>query len=189
MKRARFLPPILFFVTLVALVGCARDPKKPGYEISLLSDMVEAVPSESFSKNTVFADGKTLQTPPEGTIPRGFMPFPYVKTDADAERAGRELKNPFESTVENLERGKFVYTNFCLACHGPTGDGDGQLIPRYPNPPAYLDKRLMTMPDGRMFHSITLGKRDMPAHASQLDAADRWKVILYIRELQKQEAK
>lgn len=187
MRFSRLLPrfgTVLLFVALGA--ACARDPKKPGWQIDLLSDMVSAVPSEAFSKSRVFADGKTLQSPPEGTVPRGFEPFPYAKTDADAERAGIELKNPFPPTQANLERGKFVYENFCAMCHGPSGDGDGQLIPRYPNPPAYLDKRLMAMPDGRMFHSIAVGKRDMPQHATQLSAADRWKVILHIRELQKE---
>lgn len=180
---------LVFCALAVVATACARDPKKPGYQIDMLTDMTRAVPAESFSESRVFADGKTLQAPPEGTIPRGFESFEYAPGDQGAERAGAELKNPFEPTAKNLERGRFVYENFCMACHGPEGEGDGQLVPRYPNPPGYLDKKLMTMPDGRMFHSITLGRRDMPPHAAQLDPEDRWKVILYVRELQKRGAK
>lgn len=190
MKFFRSRHGVLFVCWLAAVsMSCARDPKKPGYQIEMISDMTQAVPAESFSESRVFADGKTLQTPPEGTIPRGFAPFEYAPGDPEAERAGAELENPFAPTSENLERGKFVYENFCMACHGAEGEGDGQLVPRYPNPPAYQDKKLMAMPDGRMFHSITLGKRDMPQHATQLDPEDRWKVILFIRELQKRGAK
>jgi len=36
-----------------------------------------------------------------------------------------------------------------------------------------------------MFHVITLGRKDMPSHAAQASVDDRWKVILYIRALQK----
>jgi len=167
------------------MVACERDLQRPGYEIKILSDMVEPVPYEAFTKNPVFADGKTLQSSPTGSIPRGFEPFPYDATDADAERAGIELFNPEVSTEENLQRGKFVYENFCLSCHGAGGDGDGPLIPKYPNPPSVYSTRLKDMPDGRMFHVVTLGRRDMPAHGAQIEAADRWRLILYVRELQK----
>jgi mono/diheme cytochrome c family protein len=169
------------------VMACEKDPKQPGYEIKILSDMVEPVPYEAFGENRIFADGKNMQAPVQGTIPRGATPFEYEATDADAERAGREVHNPLKPDSKNIERGKFVYETFCLSCHGVTGDGDGQLIPKYPNPPSVMDKKLLKMPDGRMFHSITKGKKDMPSHASQLSVEDRWKVILYLRELQKQE--
>jgi hypothetical protein len=35
-----------------------------------------------------------------------------------------------------------------------------------------------------MFHVITLGRNNMPAHAGQVSVDDRWKVILHIRKLQ-----
>lgn len=174
------LAPFLFFT-----VACERDPQRPGYQITILNDMAEPVPYEAFTTNPIFADGKTLQAPPPGSIPRGFEPFAYEATDADAEKAGIDLSNPVSLTKENLQRGQFVYENFCLSCHGVSGDGDGPLIPKYPNPPSFHSTRLKDMPDGRMFHVITLGRRDMPAHGSQINATDRWRLIRYVRELQK----
>lgn len=170
---------------LLFTVACERDLQWPGYQITILSDMVEPVPYEAFTKNPVFEDGRTLQVPPAGSIPRGAKPFSYKATDADAERAGSELVNPIAPTEENLQRGKFVYETFCLSCHGVGGDGDGPLIPKYPNPPSFYSTRLKDMPDGRLFHVITLGRRDMPAHGSQIEASDRWRLIHYVRELQK----
>jgi hypothetical protein len=35
-----------------------------------------------------------------------------------------------------------------------------------------------------MFHVITLGRINMPSHAGQVSADDRWKAIHYIRKLQ-----
>jgi mono/diheme cytochrome c family protein len=185
----RFLIHTLFFgfvgLLFLTFLACENNPKKPGYQIDMLSDMVEAVPYESFTPNVNFKDGKTLQDPVSGSIPRGFVPFPYEATPQDAERAGLELVNPVPANTETLTRGKFIYEVFCLQCHGSGGDGDGQLIPKYPNPPSFLADKLIMMKDGQMFHAMTLGKRDMPPHASQIDSVDRWKIIRYVRELQK----
>ena len=60
-----------------------------------LPEMVDPVPYESFAASPVFADGKVLQPPPAGTVPRGLPPLHYEATEEDARRAGRELTNPF----------------------------------------------------------------------------------------------
>ncbi len=138
----------------------------------------------SQTANPVLPYQMTAQPPVPGTVPRGFQPFHYGSDQAEADRAGRELKNPFSSTPENLARGQYIFSNYCVACHGATGAGDGPIIPKYPNPPAYQTEKSKTLPDGTMFHVITLGRNNMPAHAAQVSADDRWKVILYIRKLQ-----
>src|ERR1019366_184523 len=43
------------------------------------------------------------------------------------------------------------------------------------------------LPDGALFHIITFGRNLMPAHGSQVAVDDRWKVIHYLRDLQRQE--
>ena len=128
--------------------------------------------------------GMTEQQPVAGTIPRGFKPFHYGPGPEEADRAGRELVNPFEPTAENLARGAYVFTNNCAVCHGATGAGDGPVIPKYPNPPSYLIDKSKQTPDGTFFHVVTLGRNNMPAHAAQVGWDDRWKAILYIRKLQ-----
>lgn len=138
----------------------------------------------SQTANPVLPNSMTEQPPVAGTIPRGFQPFHYGADATEADRAGRDLKNPFEPTTENLARGQYVFTNHCAVCHGAGGAGDGPIIPKYPNPPAYQTEKSKALPDGNLFHVITLGRNNMPAHAAQVSADDRWKVILYIRKLQ-----
>ena len=48
-----------------------------------------------------------------------------------------------------------------------------------------IDKDLA---EGKMFFSITYGKNLMGSHASQLSPEDSWKIILFIKELQKEHA-
>jgi mono/diheme cytochrome c family protein len=138
----------------------------------------------SQTANPVLPYQMTEQPPVPGTVPRGFQPFHYGPDQVEAERAGRELKNPFQPTFENLARGHHVYSNYCAVCHGATGAGDGPIIPKYPNPPSYQIEKSKSLPDGTMFHVITSGRNNMPSHAAQVSAADRWKAVLYIRKLQ-----
>jgi mono/diheme cytochrome c family protein len=139
---------------------------------------------KSETANPVLPNGMTQQPPVSGTIPRGFEPFHYLAGPEEAARAGRDLKNPIQPTEENTARGQQVYSNFCAVCHGATGGGDGPIIPKYPNPPSYKTEKSKSLPDGTMFHVITMGRNNMPSHAAQVSAEDRWKVILYIRKLQ-----
>ncbi len=138
----------------------------------------------SQTANPMLPNRMTEQPPVPGSVPRGFQPFHYGSDPAELERAGRELKNPFPPTAENLARGQYIFSNYCVACHGATGAGDGPIIPKYPNPPSYQTEKSRSLPDGGMFHVITLGRNNMPAHAAQVPADDRWKAILYIRKLQ-----
>ncbi len=138
----------------------------------------------SQTANPVLPNQMTQQPPVPGTVPRGFKPFHYGPDQAEADRAGRELKNPFQSTAENLARGQYIFTNYCAVCHGATGAGDGPILPKYPNPPSYQTEKSKSLPDGTMFHVITMGRNNMPSHAAQVSADDRWKAILHIRKLQ-----
>ena len=140
--------------------------------------------SLSQTSNPVLPNGMTSQPAVIGTIPRGYQPFHYGRDLAEAERAGRELTNPFQPSQENLVRGQYIYENYCAVCHGAGGAGDGPIVPKYPNPPAYQVENSKALPDGNMFHVITFGRKNMPAHAAQVSTEDRWKVILYIRKLQ-----
>ena len=175
---------------LLLLVGAAgwvyhHGPDSRGYE--LLPDMAHSVAYDAYAPNPVFRDGKTLQAPVPGTIAVGApLPFRYAATTRDAERAGRELRNPFPPSPAVLTRGREVYTTFCAVCHGEQGAGDGPVIQtrKFPNPPSYTDVRLLAMPDGQIFHVITRGTELMPSYAGQIAPEDRWKVIHHIRRLQ-----
>ena len=53
-----------------------------------MPDMAQSIPYNAFARNPVTRDGKTLQTPVPGTIPRGFQPLRYGATPEEAASSG-----------------------------------------------------------------------------------------------------
>ena len=174
---------LIFVLPAVIWSSCNHGHDHTGY--AYFPDMAYSRAYETYTPNPNFADGETMRTPVEGTVPRGFEPFPYEKTDEDMIKAGKELKNPFGYSPDNVERGKLVFQRYCLQCHGEKGDGKGHLYTsgRYPYPPASLiNDKMKKKPDGEMYHQILLGWGIMGAQGLLLRPEDRWKVILYIRQ-------
>lgn len=162
-----------------------RDPAQPNREV--LPEMVRTVRYNAFAPNPNFADGKTLQGPAPGTIPRDMPPLHYQATPQDAARAGTELRSPLPSDdAAALERGTFLFKSFCQPCHGSAGRGDGLIVSRgFPAPPPLTAEHAVNLKDGQLFHILTYGQGNMAPYASQLSRDDRWTVILYVRSLQK----
>ena len=178
-------PRLLVCLALaIASVACSGRTTRRGYEY--MPDMAYSVAYDSFAPNPVMRNGMTLQVPVRGTIPRGFMPLHYDSSPSEAERAGRELSNPYASDPNAAERGHRLYDTFCLVCHGARGQGDGPLVPLIPNPPAYTSDRVRAMPAGRLFHVVTFGSGRMPAYRSQVPVDDRWLIVSYVQTLQAQ---
>lgn len=177
----------LFALILAVMASCDYDRKTTGWEY--FRDMAHSPAYESYTPNPNFPDGKTMQPPVEGTIPRGFDPYSYAKNDTDRAIAAVKLINPIEATPENLARGKKEFQVFCAQCHGDLGDGQGRLYTskKYPFPPAsLLSDKMKVATEGEIYHVITVGNGIMSAHGSMITPDDRWKISLYIkRELQK----
>lgn len=186
MNRARAGASLIAALGL-ALAACGSGGDKRGYEY--MPDMVYSLAYDSFAPNPVTRDGLTLQRPVPGTIPRGYLPLHYTASPGDAERAGRELLNPVTGTPRSAREGRALFETYCLVCHGKQGAGDGPLVPKIPNPPAYTSERVRTFPAGRIFHVITFGSGRMPSYASQLSAHDRWLIVAHVQTLQSQEAR
>lgn len=190
---------VLFVSAVLLKLGAALtgvDPQLRNVEI--FREMVDSQAGEAFAQSGVFADGKVLQRPVAGTVPRGVLPLRYAATPEDAARAGEELANPFaprEGEGEDaaaagaeakrvLERGRVVYQIYCMPCHGATGAGDGIVTSRgVPPPPPLATDAIRKQKDGQIFHTITFGKGNMASHASQIDRDDRWKVVRFVRTL------
>jgi mono/diheme cytochrome c family protein len=179
---------------ILAIVACVtpifflkRDPSEPHFELIPERQMARSPAFGSFAPNPDnFADGITFRNPPKGTIARGAESFPYGPEPAEMARAGKELKNPLPFNAQTREQGALLYANDCKCCHGPTGKGDGPVSERgFPKPLSFLAPQGLDMKDGEMFHILTFGKGNMPAHAVQLTPTERWAVILYVRVLQK----
>lgn len=171
-------------VLLVALLAsCDYNRRTTGWQY--FDDMVESPAYESYTPNPNFGDGKTLQPPVAGTIPRGMVPYAFGKNDEDRALAAQMLENGLEATPENMERGKRMYGIFCMQCHGDRGDGQGPLFTRkkYPYPPAsLLSEKMRSNPEGDIYHVISVGHGVMGEHGSMIDPDDRWRIAMYIKE-------
>jgi cytochrome c553 len=179
---------LIFFSSVI--LSCNRNRNNPGWDY--FPDMFYSTAYETFTKNPNFSDGMTMRVPVPGTVPRGFTPFEYTIDPESRVKAGRELKNPFPPDAEVLDRGKTVYTTFCIGCHGAGGEGDGHLYTSglYPLQPRNLvSDNAAGLKDGEIYHTITLGFGSMGAHGSQIRPDDRWKLVLYIRKLQEEKKK
>lgn len=178
---------VLIVLSVTLFTSCDRNRNTTGWQY--FDDMVSSPAYETYTHNSNFSDGKTMQPPVEGTIPRGYMKYQYAKNDSDRVKAGLVMHNPLAPTSLNLERGKKVYTVYCSSCHGDQGNGQGRLFTskKYPYPPAnLLSDKMRNVPDGEIYHVITVGWGIMAEHGSMIRPDDRWKAVLYIRnELQK----
>jgi len=180
---------ILIILILTGLSSCNKDQNNPGY--TFYPDMQYSRAYETYTTNPVFEDGYTNRAPVEGTIPRGSMPYPYKPKSVDEQvKAGLELVNPLEATDAVIAEGKRQYDIFCISCHGEVGQGDGHLYTSglFPaKPTSLVEGRVKDLPDGEIYHVITLGSVSglMGAHGSQVRPENRWKIIHYVRSITK----
>lgn len=183
-SKSRGAPaPILAVLAAVgSLAGCSAEGDRPG--MTFLPEMVDSGVVHAYDRNPMRESVLSLFLPPAGTVPVERLPFEYGPGPEEARRAGVELRNPFVAGPESLARGKQVYDTVCTVCHGPKGEGDGPIIGRFPNPPSLLAPHAQGLPDGQIVHVITRGQGIMPSHAAQVLLEDRWKAVLYVRQLQ-----
>ncbi len=177
----------LVLICSLALFSCDNDRNKPGY--SYFPDMEESRSYETYTDNPILPGGKTNLMPVENTVPRENIPYQFEKTEENRKLAGTHLKNPFLSIGriddEVLQEGKRLYNIYCWHCHGDKGDGKGFLYTsgKYSYPPAsLLTDKIVSNPDGEIFHAISIGYGVMGAHQGQILPGDRWKIVSYIRE-------
>ncbi len=193
-KSARFLLFAFLLFTFSFATACRYDMQdQPRYK--------------SYKKSDFFSDGKAMREPPEGVVARGDLredkafytgkkdnvdPNAQVQTSIDA--SGNTLVTSFPNAIEDfpfivteevINRGQERYNIYCIVCHGPVGNGDGMIVRRgYPRPPTYNDDRLRNAPVGHFYDVITNGWGRMNSYAAQVQPADRWAIVAYIRALQ-----
>ena len=95
----------------------------------------------------------------------------------DAPDSAKELKNPYTGQASAVQAGKTLYARNCLACHGRSGQGTG-------NVPSLVDGKLEGVPQGEVFWFVTKGDKDngMPSWAF-LPEKDRWEIVSYVETM------
>jgi mono/diheme cytochrome c family protein len=206
MKRVHIFGLLIAGMSMLAACSHDRspnssnyDPNDPGYEYAPEGDMYYSVSFQPMtqyisSANTMNPDTMNMRMPPKGTIARGKLLyyFPYPNTPDAYEQAGKDLTNPFAATPENIAQGKTAYETFCWQCHGLTGQADGPVMAsgKFPKPfwTRYNSDYIRALPVGKMFFSITYGHNLMGAHGPIVAPDQRWKIILYIKNVLAQQA-
>ncbi|MBP6389550.1 MAG: cytochrome c [Flavobacteriales bacterium] len=188
----------------MALFTACGEPNSPGIEY--MPDMYRSPSMEAYldygQDPFIFGDSlaeaqrdrQSARLPVVGTVPFSMdpgkkefnFPYPYAATPEGYEQAGLALKSPIAMTQEVVDKGKVIYTKFCLHCHGEKGEGDGAVVKngKYSQPPSYT-AALKDLPEGKIFHSLVYGKNvAMGSHAGQLNKEERWLVTRYVQYLQ-----
>lgn len=95
----------------------------------------------------------------------------------DAPASAKAQKNPYAGQQAAADAGKQLYARNCLACHGKTGQGTG-------NVPSLVDGKLKGVTSGEVFWFVTKGDKDngMPSWAS-LPEQKRWQIVTYVESM------
>ncbi|HJZ94891.1 MAG TPA: cytochrome c [Candidatus Solibacter sp.] len=154
------------------LAGCRQD----------MQDQPKFIP---LRPSTFFADGRSARPLPEGTVARGHLDEDTVFYTGKTPDGKVVDQFPMPVTKDVILRGQQRFNVYCTPCHSRLGDGNGMVVQRgYRHPPSYHIDRLRQAPVGHFFDVITNGFGAMPDYAQQVQPADRWAIVSYIRALQ-----
>ena len=191
MNKTSIFGLAILAISVATIFSSCHDKRSRGLEYA--PNMYYPIAYNPDQKNKNFENGMTAQVPPAGTTPIGFTRFDeFPNTTEGYEAASAAVKNPLPVTKENLAEGKQLYTAMCGPCHGD-GTGNGHIVElgKYPAPPSYSTGNssrggaMKDLTDGKIYHTIQYGLNLMGSYASQLSPEERWKVVMYVHELQK----
>lgn len=130
--------------------------------------------------------------PPQQPNPPGPQPD-FSKNTWELPADAEKTKNPIEATEESVGKGKELYLakmkGNCVFCHGETGAGNQENLPKLRRTPADLSNKehIAGMSDGELFWKISKGINGiMPAGEKRMTEEERWHVVNYVRRLSKE---
>lgn len=146
-------------------------------------DLVSQLEQEGVYK----PEGKPSDKSPSG------LPWMAVWMMNSFERSYWLTSDPLPVTQENLIRGKEIFQERCIGCHGSRGDGAGPAA-TFLQPNAFNFKNTgmtgVTGPfasDGMFYYRILVGGHGtaMENFGTRLSVEDIWRVVLFLRTIQK----
>jgi len=177
-----------------ALAVLSRYSTSERPRVHIVPDMDSQEKFKAQRKNAFFSDGRAMRADVAGTVAQGELRDDdhfYVGKVNSA--FAKTFPEQVEISMQTMERGQVKFGIYCSPCHGQDGRGQGMVHQRARAllqgtwvPPTDLhQENLLYKPVGELFDNISRGIRNMPPYARQIDTADRWAIVLYLRALQR----
>ncbi len=100
---------------------------------------------------------------------------------------GKNARNPFPPTPENINRGRQIFSSYCVACHGLDGQATGVPFATAMSPPIpdLASPAVQAYTDGQLNWIIGhgLSPSGMPAARGILHNEEIWAIVTYLRHL------
>jgi mono/diheme cytochrome c family protein len=193
----RWVWPLALTTTILALlplVLIVRARLVPSTEprIHPVQDMDSQPKYKPQAGSPLFADGRAMRPPVEGTVEHAaIVDNPALTTGKAGERWVDVL--PVTADDALVARGRQRYEITCSPCHGLSGAGDGPVSKRAEAlaegtwvPPSSLHTdQSRGLAAGQIFETISHGVRNMPSYGAQIGVHDRWAIVAHVRALQR----
>lgn len=106
----------------------------------------------------------------------------YSQSTWKAPKSADEISNPLKNDVAATKKGKKMFNQLCVICHGTKGKGNGVAgVALNPKPTSFITKAFSSQTDGVLFWKITEGNAPMAAYKDLLTEIERWQLVNYLR--------
>ncbi len=185
--RRRGVLGALALASAVALTGCARgctSSRPPIHLNPSMDDQAKVLPQTA---SPFFFNGASMRDPVPGTVAIGGLREDVAFFTGKGADGQYVATSPVTMNDAVLERGHQRYEIYCQPCHDARGDGRGILFQRASVPTGnYHTEKILKYADGELFDIITNGRGLMGGYQWPIPPPDRWAIVAYVRELQRQ---
>ncbi len=185
--RHRGVLRALALASVVGVTGCARGCTSSRPPIHINPSMYTQPKVLPQTASDFFYNGASMREPVPGTVAIDGLKEDAVFFTGKGADGTFVAKIPVPVNDTLVERGHDRYHIYCQPCHDARGDGKGILFQRGNVPTAsFHQEKILKYPDGQIFDVITNGQGLMPSYRWPIPPADRWAIVSYVRELERE---